>query len=250
MSAQVREGVTPSEAHVPRAVSMPFGLNVAEALAAFVAAILVIGVVAFYFTSLSPEQDRLRALQAELDEQRRNIVAVQTPGTREQASAADVAREAVESLDSFKTSHLRPFSTGRIDLIKEINALTRKNSVTLTSGIDMGGGPPEAGTEGDQAIEKPRGKKGTTSRKKSDELGTAFPSVSFRFTVFGQYANLRTLIQELEREKHFLVINSINLANQEAKVAGRRSRGGGGEAGGMSGIMLTIEMAAYFRPVG
>ena len=72
-----------------------------------------------------------------------------------------------------------------------------------------------------------------------------FPSVSFRFTVFGQYSNVKTFINEVEREKQFVVINSVNFTNQEARAAGRRSRGG---EGGASGIMLGIEMSAYFQP--
>ena len=77
-----------------------------------------------------------------------------------------------------------------------------------------------------------------------DDVLNAFPSVNFRFTVFGQYSNLRTFINELEREKQFILINSVNLTNQEAKTASRRGKG----TEGAGGIMLTIEMAAYFQP--
>ena len=84
-----------------------------------------------------------------------------------------------------------------------------------------------------------------TKRKKADDLLNAFPSVGFRFTVFGQYANVRNFINELEREKQFVVIDSVNLTNQEARTSSRRARGGEGA----SGIMLTIEMSAYFQPM-
>jgi hypothetical protein len=148
---------------------------------------------------------------------------------------------ALESLEIFKGSDLKSFSSGRIALIKEINALAKKNNVTLTSGIDMGANLGDSDAEADQTNEN----KSTTRRKKTDELLNAFPSVGFRFTVFGQYSNVRTFISEIEREKQFVVINSLNLTNQEAKTASRRSRGGEGT----SGIMLTIEMSAYFQPM-
>jgi hypothetical protein len=84
-----------------------------------------------------------------------------------------------------------------------------------------------------------------TKRKKTDDLLSAFPSVGFRFTVFGQYTNVRTFINELERAKQFVVVNSVNLTNQEARTSSRRARGGEGA----SGIMLTIEMSAHFQPL-
>jgi hypothetical protein len=149
----------------------------------------------------------------------------------------DQAKETIDSLETFKGSHLRPFSSGRIDLIKEINALAKKNSVTLTSGIDMGGAA--AISDSDKTADK------TTSqqRNKADEIFNAFPNVSFHFTVFGQYPNLRTFINQLEHEKHFLVVKSINLSNQEARASSRRAR-----SEPTSGILLTIEMSAYFQP--
>lgn len=245
MSAQVRERVSRQEANTLSVTRMPFGLNVPETLASIFAVVLLVAVLAYYFSSLSPEQDALRRLEAELAEQQRNIVAVSKPVDGKESSPAEIAQTALDSLEGFKSNHVKPFSAGRIDLIKEINALSKKNTVTLTSGIDMSGGGDESSTEGSQTNEKPREKKAATSRKKSDEILSAFPSVSFRFTVFGSYTSMRTFIQDLEREKQFVVINSINLANQELKTSSRRSRGEG-----MSGILLTIEMSAYFRPVG
>lgn len=220
---------------------MPFGLNVGEAIAVLLAAAVLVWTVAQYFSSLKPEQDRLGAIEAELDSQQRSIIASAKPDGPGQASAEDQAKIALESLETFKGGHLKPFSSGRIALIKEINALAKKNNVTLTSGIDMGANLGESGAEGDQASEN----KSTTRRKKTDELLNAFPSVGFRFTVFGQYSNVRTFINELEQEKQFVVISSVNLTNQEARTASRRSRGGEGA----SGIMLTIEMSAYFQPM-
>ena len=242
MSTQVRERVSRIEARSTRVSRIPLGLNAGEAIAALLAIALLVWLVVAYFTSLRPQQERLRALETELAEQQRSILAGSTPSGGDQPSPSDQARGAIESLETFKTGHLKHFSSGRIDLIKEINALAKKNNVALTSGIDMTANVIESGD-----ANKSNGKtdkKGASTRKKADEILNAFPSVNFGFTVFGQYANLRTFINEIEREKHFLVINSINLTNQEAKFSSRRSRGEG-----TSGIMLTIEMSAYFQPM-
>lgn len=239
MSTQVRDRIVRSEARAVRPARIPFGLSAREAIAALVGIALLVWVVFYYFTSVKPQQDRLHALEAEFALQQKSILDNALPPGPEQATPSDMAKDAVESLDTFKNGHLKPFSTGRIDLIKQINALAKKDTVTLTSGIDMGASIGETGAAGGKSD-----KKGPTIRKKADEILTAFPSVSFRFTVFGQYPQVRTFINDLEREKQFLVLDSITLTNQEARTSTRRGRGEG-----VTGIMLTIEMVAYFQPM-
>ena len=240
MSTQVRERIARSDVRQVGAAKIPFGLSLGEALAVLLAVALLVFVVAQYFSSLKPEQDRLRSLETQLDAQQKSIIANANPQGMPEVSAEDQAKIALETLETFKSNHLKSFSSGRIALIKEINALAKKNAVSLTSGIDMGANLAESDAAGD----KPEGG-GTTKRKKAEDLLNAFPSVGFRFTVFGQYSNVRAFINELEHEKQFVVINSVNLTNQEARTASRRSRG----AEGASGIMLTIEMSAYFQPM-
>jgi len=222
---------------------MPLGLSAGEMIASLLAVTLLVWLVIAFFMSLRPQQERLRSVEAELAEQQRSIIAGATPSGGDQPNPSDQARDALESLETFKTGHLKHFSSGRIELIKEINALAKKNNVALTSGIDM-----TANVVGSPDAEKLGGKKDKNAgatRKKADEILNAFPSVNFRFTVLGQYSNLRAFINEIEHEKQFLVINSINLTNQEGKTSSRRSRG----EGGVSGIMLTIEMSAFFQPM-
>jgi hypothetical protein len=239
MSTQVRERVSRSEVRSVRVKRLPFGLSIGEATGALLALVLLISVVTYYFSSLRPEQDRLLTLEAELREQQRHLAGQPVSGP--ETPVVDTAGTALETLEAFKTKHLKPFSAGRIALIQEINALAKKHNVALTSGIDMGSSLGESGSEGEKST---TGNKGIARRKKGDEILSAIPSVNFRFSAFGQYSNLRTFINELEHEKQFLVINSINLANQEARTASRRSRGEGA-----SGVMLTIEMSAYFQPM-
>ncbi len=243
MSTQVRDRVVRGAARPVSAAKIPFGLNAAEIIAALVGIALLVLVSVYYISSLKPQQDRLRALELEFADQQRSIRAIATPAGKDQASPSDMAKDSLESLETFKTGHLKPFSTGRIDLIKEINALAKKHTVTLTSGIDMGASIGESSAEGDKAAGK-ADKKSSSIRKKSDEILNAFPSVTFRFTVFGQYPQVRAFINDLEREKQFLVIDSINLTNQEARTTSKRSHGEG-----VAGIMLTIDMSAYFQPM-
>lgn len=241
MSTQVRERISRSVVRTVGSPKIPLGLNRGEIIAALVAVAILLLALTQYFSSLRPEQDRLRALEAQLEAQQQSIIKnTAAPGVVE-ANVEDEAKVALETLDTFKGNHLKPFSSGRIALIKEINALAKKNGVTLTSGIDMGANLVESDAEGEQQGDS----RTTVRRKRAEDLLNAFPSVGFRFTVFGQYSNVRAFIHELEREKQFVVINSVNLTNQEARTASRRTRGGEGS----SGIMLTIEMSAYFQPM-
>jgi hypothetical protein len=238
MSTQVRERLSRLDARGFSPARLPFGLTAGESIAAFVGLVLVIWAVAYYFTSLGPQQDQLRLLESQLVAQQKNIISNTTPAAAPEKTPQDQARETLETLETFRSAHLKPFSPGRIELIKEINALAKKNNVTLTSGIDMGGNASSADAN------KSSGKTGgSQQRNKLDEILSAFPSVGFHFSVFGQYADLRAFIHQLEQEKHFLVVRSINLSSQEAKTSSRRARGEG-----LSGIVLTIEMTAYFRP--
>ncbi len=243
MSTQVRE-ISSLQARPVSVTRLRFGLSAAELVAAAIGVVLIVWVIVYYFSSVRPQQDQLRSLEQQLAEQQKNIMSVTTPPDKESSSAEDMKKDALESLESFTHNHLKPFSSGRIDLIREINALAKKNNVILTSGIDMGANAGESNAE-DKTGEKKTDKKSSSRSKKPEDIFNVYPSVNFRFTVFGQYSNLRTFINELEHEKQFLVINSIGLTNQEAKTSGRRAARG---EGGMAGIMLSIEMSAYFKP--
>jgi hypothetical protein len=245
VSTQVRERVSGLQVRPVGVRRLPFGLSAAELVATLIAVVLIVSAMVYYFSTLRPEQDKLHSLEQQAEDQQKSIMAAAKAPGDVPRNDDDVKKDALESLEAFKNNHLKSFSSGRIDLIKEINALAKKNNVILTSGIDMGARAGESSTEADKSGEKRSDKKGSSRTKKTDDIINVYPNVNFRFTVFGQYANLRTFINELEHEKQFLVINSINLTNQEAKSSGRRGRG----EGGMGGIMLSIEMSAYFKPV-
>ena len=149
MSTHVRERVSRSEVHAVRVTKMPFGLSIGESIAALLAVALLAGVTVYYFSSLRPEQDRLRILEAQLAEQQKNIIAITNPSGVE-TPVVDTARTALETLEAFKSNHLKAFSSGRIALIKEINALAKKNNVTLTSGIDIGSSVGESSLGGEK----------------------------------------------------------------------------------------------------
>src|SRR5438046_29825 len=179
MSTQVRERVSRSEVRLARVNRLPFGLSIGEAIAVLLALVLLLSVVTYYFSSLRPERDRLLSLEAELREQQKSIIASKIPGSGPETPVVDSTKIALETLETFKNNHLKPFSSGRIALIKEINALAKKNNVALTSGIDMGSNFAKAGAESETS--GTAGKK-STRRKKGDDILSAIPSVPFRLS--------------------------------------------------------------------
>jgi hypothetical protein len=236
MSSQVRERVSKFEVRKARATRLPFGLSSGEIVSAVLVLLFFVVVIVYYFTSLRPEQSRLNRLENELKKAQSEIAEIASP-TTQGASPAMMVRSALDSLQAFKSDHLKPLASGRIALINQVNALAKKNGMALTSGIDM---PLEKGAE---AVDQDSSK-----RKKTEDLYNVFPHMTMHFTVYGQYANVRTFINELEHNKQFLVIKSVSISSQEEKAGegggGRR----GGRGGGGSGLTLTVEAVAYFQP--
>ena len=232
MSSQVREPVSRFEVRNLSVPSKPFGLSIGELVAALLVSALLVLVVVYYFVSLKPEQERLQKIEAELTAQQQLLMETFKQPGEGGAENVDTSAQALESLDTFKSNHLQPLSKGRILLIDEINALARKNSVALATGLDM---------RLDRRVE---GEEKKDSKQKREEQLDVFPKLLVRFTVVGQYPNLRAFINDLDHNKHFMTIHSITLSSVEQTS----EEGGRGRRSSSSGISLSIEFSAYFQP--
>lgn len=233
---QVRERVSRLDVGAPRIKTLPFGLTGVEIVAAFITLAFLAIAFTYYWTSLRPEQARLRQLERQLADQQRDLVPI-TPGVASTVSPSDAARDALESLERFKTGHLKAMRSGEIQLLRDLNAMAKKNGVQLTSGIDTTPRMPG------QTEEDTSGAKKTPKQRKPEEILNVFPTLAARLSVAGEYTNLRSFISELESSKQFLVVKTISIINQEGKTTGRNRRN---EAAG--GLVLSIEMTAYFHP--
>jgi hypothetical protein len=232
MSTQVEEQVSRVALRRKRA-RRSFGLSGAEIGAAILALLAFVLAVFYYFTALSPEQARLRAQEQELQRINDELTKISTTGG---GPKGPNVKDALASLQSFKSEYLRPLSSGRIALINEVNALAKKHSVTLTSGIDM---PLEKGNA--------KADDGDSKRKKrTEEVLNAFPRLDMHFTVFGQYPTLRAFLNDLEHNRQFFVVKTVGLVMQEDKGGEGGGRHRGRAAG--SGLAMTVEASAYFQP--
>ena len=229
MSSHVRERVSRVETRQIKVPARPFGLSLAELLAAAAVLIFFVLVITFYFTSVKPEQDHLRELEIQHNAQQSVIDANLQNNTGSANTSQDAAKDALDSLNTFKNSQLTSKSRarGEAELFKEINALAKKNNLQLMSGIEV----------------RPNVEQKSNSKGKSMEQSMdVFPKLDIHFSVFGQLSNLRAFIHELERNNHYIVIDTLSLTSVEAEE-GRRSR----NVASSSGISLAINMTAYFQ---
>jgi hypothetical protein len=231
MSSQVRERVSRLEVRSASGVAQPFGLSPREIVAAILALLFFVVVIVYYFTALRPEQARLRQLEQQLREQ--ELVVNSAPAGEQTSAPKHTGKEALSTLETFKSERLRPLSPGRIALQNELNALIKKNGLQLTSSIETH--VDSTKSDEDQT---------TSRRRKIEDTLNVFPRQSIHFVVSGQYPNLRAFLSELEHNKQFLVLKSINFSTQEDKSEG----GGGRRAGAASGILLAVDLTAYFQP--
>lgn len=214
----------------------PFGLGYAELIAAVVVTMFCVMTLIYYMTTVSPLRSEVGGLQKQLDDLKKIEADMTAKSQVKPETQIDLGRAALSSLEDFKSSRLKPLSVGRIALINDINALAKKHAVQLSSGIDMNMDRAELQSEDG------RGGKAKTPGK----LVGVFPNLKLRFTVAGEYAKLRGFINELESNKQFITIDSLNL------IAIRDNQGGEGRSrrrvATLSGIGLSIEMTAYFYP--
>lgn len=228
MSTHVRERVSRVEVKPIKLPARPFGLSPAELLSAAAVLLFFVLVMVYYFTTVGPEQDRVRQLKAQRDEQQAIINKSFENNGPAVNPAQDAARQALDSLNAFKGSHLtaKTRAKGEAELFKEINALAKKNNVQLMTGIEVRHNIEQSGS---------RSKRGEKSLD-------VFPKLEINFSVFGQLENLRKLINELEKNNHFLVIQTLTLTSIDAEE-GRR----GARVQNSSGISMAVSMAAYFQ---
>jgi hypothetical protein len=235
MSTQVRERPR-LDLKSLKAPSVIYALRPAEVVAAGLAIGLLVLVILYYFLALAPVQDRLTTVEKTAADQIK-LIANQVPTKERGPSQKQQIQEAKDSLSSFESDSLKPMAQGRIDVINEINQLAKTDNLHLGSGIDM----HALYKAGSGADTESQGSK----KKKEVESLDVFPRVQFHFVVRGEYRDLRKFIRDLEANKQYIVVDSINLSTTEQK------QGRGSKAAPValtSGLSLTITMNAYFRP--
>jgi Tfp pilus assembly protein PilO len=209
-------------------------LGPAEILGLAGSVLILIMVIVGYLYFLVPANSRLERLQLErsrLQTQLRNSQEVVRQGQTTESAVQSIT----ESLDAFETTQLMGANPGRMSLYDALNQLIRKNGLRNTSGptytpLDPTGSKTGAG--------------GT--RSANAKWQTIYPGIAISLTVEGPYQNLRRFTRDLETNRQFVIINSIEL--ERATETNSLPAPDGGAAGSRGSLVsLRLEMATYFQ---
>ena len=197
--------------------------------------ILIVVVVAYLYF-LMPARSRLETLQLERARLQTQLRTSQEVVQRGQTTEATV-QTITQSLDAFENNQLLGANRGRMGLYDSLNVLIRKNGLRNTSG------PAYVPLE-------PAGSKSATSGAKAanTKWQSIYPGIAISLTVEGPYQNLRRFVRDLETNRQFVIINSVELERatetDSAPSTDEASAGGGARSAFVS---LRLEMTTYFQ---
>ncbi len=196
--------------------------------------LILLLVIVSYIYFLVPARSRLERLQLErtrLQSQLRNSQDKLTHGQTTEATVQTIT----QSLDTFENQQLVGANPGRMSLYDSLNVLIRKNGLRNTSG------PSYVPLESLSAT-------GTSGNRSSNtKWQSIYPGIAISMTVEGPYQNLRRFVRDIEMNKQFVIINSVELERSTegntAPLADAAAEG----APAPSQVSLRLEMATYFQ---
>jgi Tfp pilus assembly protein PilO len=201
--------------------------------ASFLILVLVIGAYLFFLAPARSRRDRLQLEHSRLQSQLRNSQDVVRQGQTTEAAVQSIT----ESLDVFESKQLQGPNRGRMSLYDTLNQLIRKNGLRNTSGPTY------------TPLESARSKTSAGgTRSANTKWQSIYPGIGISLTVEGPYQNLRRFVRDLETNKQFVIINSVEL--ERATETNSPPPAEGEPAGGTRGaslVSLRLDMATYFQ---
>lgn len=210
-------------------------LGPAELIALLGSGLILVLVIVSYLYFLVPARSRIETLKLERTRLKSQLQTSQALVLQGQTTEATV-QGITQSLDDFESKRLVSADAGRMSLYDTLNQLIRKNGLRNTSGptytpLDPAG--QKAGSSG--------------SKSASAKWQSIYPGIAISVTVEGQYQSLRRFIRDLEMDKQFIIINSVELESATETNAPAAVEGGAASATRGSLVSLRLEMATYFQ---
>jgi len=200
---------------------------IALALSCFVLLLVLLSYIYFFV----PARSQLTALQADQTRLQTNLNKLKGI-VNERQNTKETVDEITSSLDQFETNSLLRQDEGRMGLYGELNRLIVKNSLRNTSGPSY------------TALE-PLGAKVTPGTSVNTKWQSVYPGIGVLVTVEGSYQNLRHFVRDIERTRHFVVINQVELQRAENSSQLPADSETGGTRGSL--VSLQLNMAMYFQ---
>ncbi|MDT5294285.1 MAG: hypothetical protein QOJ76_1165 [Acidobacteriota bacterium] len=232
----------------------PLGLPEYVALA--VAALLMLTAVLAYLFLLVPQNSRKAALKGESDDLHLLLQSQQVNIGASQDTQQRVS-EILTSLERFEVDHLGQSGSGTKTVIEELNRLIIKNNLRISGGVSFTQ-LQEAVPAAEGASPQPRKRTGAAAEENAQRVvQSVFPGIGVTLTVEGNYPNLRRFIRDIEADRQFVVINTVELEGVTDSNAGGgpvvAADGGAFPAAPAAAptrgalVSLRLDMAAYFR---
>ena len=239
-----------------RATRRRGALGLPEFVAVALSALLLLTAVLAYLFLLVPARSHAAALETERGDLER-LLQSQQNNIGDSRDTEQRVSDILSSLERFEIDHLGQASSGTKTVIEELNRLILKNNLRISGGVNFR-----------QLQETAPAAEGQTSRARrpstsGDETGqrieqSVFPGIGVTLTVEGVYPNLRRLIRDIEADRQFVVINTVelegvtdsNASEAPAPVVTSGVPGGAQPRPAPSRnalVSLRLDMVAYFR---
>jgi hypothetical protein len=242
-----------------RATRRRGALGLPEFAAVAAAALLLLTTILAYLFLLVPARSRRESLKVERGDLERMLESQRTnlgTGKDTQQRAAEI----LSSLERFEIDHLGLASSGTKTVVEELNRLILKNNLRISGGVNF--------RQLQEAV--PGSEDATRARRSTSSGGEAgqrieqsiFPGIGVTLTVEGTYPNLRRFIRDIEADRQFVVVNTVELegvTDSNAAEAPAPAPAVPGAEGGIPAapqpqtpsrnalVSLRLDMAAYFR---
>jgi len=167
------------------------------------AALLALITVFAYFYFFVPSHSRLNSARLERDLLQGRLQ-VSQKNVQETTSTSDAVNKINASLDDFESNWLAARDTGRMSLYTTLNSLIRSNGVRNTAGPSYTALDP-LGTK--QQVQPTA----SAEKQSNAKWQTIYPGIAVTVTVEGPYQNVWHFVRDLETNRHFLIINAVEL---------------------------------------
>jgi len=167
------------------------------------AALLALITVFAYFYFFVPSHSRLNSARLEHDLLLGKLQATQKD-VQQETGISKAVNDINTSLEDFESKWLAARDTGRMSLYTTLNNLIRSNGLRNTAGPSYTALDP-LGTK--QQVQPTA----SAEKQSNAKWQTIYPGIAVTVTVEGPYQKVWHFVRDLETNRHFLIINAVEL---------------------------------------
>ena len=178
-------------------------IGVPELIGLTGAALLALITVFAYFYFFVPSHSRLNSARLERDLLLGRLQASQK-NVQETTSTSKAVNDINASLEDFENNWLAARDSGRMSLYTTLNNLIRSNGLRNTAGPSYTALDP-LGTK--QQVQPTA----SAEKQSNAKWQTIYPGIAVTVTVEGPYQKVWQFVRDLETNRHFLIINAVEI---------------------------------------